>query len=84
MSDAGSQLLTQLATAMNTYGALLEKMGLKLYVYQIMLHSKEASENIAVDEDCTDANCIDYVVRIKCINRELCDKIRSNLTSGGK
>lgn len=74
--------MNALTTAMNTYGALLEKMGLKMYVYKIALHSKEAAEKIAVDEDCTDANCIDYIVRIKCLNEEVCEKIRSNIIKG--
>jgi hypothetical protein len=51
-----------------------EMLGLELYVDRILLHP----------EDCPDT-CVDYVWRIKCREKEVCDKLREEIVkqSGG-
>ena len=51
-----------------------EMLGLELYVDRIVLHP----------EDCPDT-CVDYVWRIKCREKEVCDKLREEIVkqSGG-
>jgi hypothetical protein len=51
-----------------------EMLGLELYVDRIVLHP----------EDCPDT-CVDYVWRIRCREKEVCDKLREEIVkqSGG-
>ena len=51
-----------------------EMLGLELYVDRILLHP----------EDCPDT-CVDYVWRIRCREKEVCDKLREEIVkqSGG-
>jgi hypothetical protein len=51
-----------------------EMLGLELYVDRIVLHP----------EDCPDT-CVDYVWRITCKEKEVCDKLREEIVkqSGG-
>jgi hypothetical protein len=51
-----------------------EMLGLELYVDRVVLHP----------EDCPDT-CVDYVWRITCREKEVCDKLREEIVrqSGG-
>jgi len=45
-----------------------EMLGLELYVDRVLLHP----------EDCPDT-CVDYVWRIRCREKEVCDKLREEI-----
>jgi hypothetical protein len=57
--------------------AILNNLGINLYVYKIKLYIKESENNTPVDQDCVDPNlCIDWIVRLKCLSAEICRELK--------
>lgn len=78
-----SETIQALSESMNMMfqqaSEILRKYGIEIYMYKVKLYVKEAQEHKQIDEDCPDASlCIDWVVRIKCDNDYICNKLRES------
>ena len=73
-------ILDSMQLAFQQLNALLERYGIRMYIYKVKLYSKEAKEHKPLDEDCPDAaHCIDYIVRIKCDSEYVANQLRQSI-----
>jgi hypothetical protein len=77
LNTQAQAIAQSLDLAFKQASAILSQLGINLYVYKIKLYVKESENNIPVDQDCVDPNlCIDWIVRLKCLNAEICKELK--------